>query len=344
MRKIVLVLLLVGIVVIGPNVIPINALPSGAQEDDALPPSLVGRCVNMGNGLEAPNEGEWGFTIEEEHFDVIAEVGFDSVRIPVRWSAHAEESYPYAIDADFMARVTEVVGQALARDLTVVLNIHHYEEMMSDPDGQTERLIFIWLQIAEQFAAYPDTLILEILNEPNNVLDADRWNTLQPIVLATIRSIDPDRTVVVGGSSWMSLAGLQAMDVPDDEHLIATVHYYEPFQFTHQGAEWVEGSGAWLGTPWGSEAEIERMNTDLDAMATWRDEYGIPVFIGEFGAYSRAEDGERVEWTAALVAGAEARGLGWCYWEFGSGFGVYFTGARVWRYDLLGALLPTQPN
>lgn len=340
MRKI-LLFAVVWVVVIGLNAIPTRAQDGGATE---VPPSPVGRCVNMGNGLEAPNEGDWGFTIQEEHFDVIAEAGFDSVRIPVRWSAHAAEVYPYTIDPDFMARVTEVVDQALARDLTVVLNIHHYEAMMTDPDGQTERLIFIWLQIAEQFVSYPDTLILEILNEPNNVLDAEKWNTLQPVLLATIRSVDAERTIVVGGSSWNSLGGLQAMDVPDDEHVIATVHYYEPFQFTHQGAEWVEGSGAWLGTDWGNEAEIERLNNDMDAMVAWREANGLPIFIGEFGAYSAADDVERVEWTAAIVQSAEARGLGWCYWEFGSGFGVYIPSARVWRYDLLGALLPTQPE
>lgn len=318
----------------------LGTLPSAAQEADSAPPSPIGRCINMGNGLEAPSEGEWGFTIQEDHFRVIAEAGFDSVRIPVRWSAHAETDYPYGIDADFMARVTEVVDQALAQDLTVVLNIHHYNEMMSDPDGQTERLLFLWLQIAQQFEAYPDTLILEVLNEPNNVLDVEAWNALQPVIIATIRSIDADRTLVVGGSPWNGLGALLTMDLPADDHLIATVHYYEPFEFTHQGAEWVEGSGAWLGTTWGSAADITAITNDLDAMVAWRDEFGVPVFIGEFGAYATIEIEQRAAWTATVARGAEDRGLGWCYWEFGSGFGAYIPSARIWRPDLLAALIP----
>lgn len=48
------------------------------------------RGVNMGNMLEAPNEGDWGLFVKEEYFDTIKEAGFDFVRLPVRWSTHAD--------------------------------------------------------------------------------------------------------------------------------------------------------------------------------------------------------------------------------------------------------------
>ncbi|HKD37098.1 MAG TPA: hypothetical protein VKB78_09865, partial [Pirellulales bacterium] len=57
-----------------------------------------GRGINLGNALEAPHEGDWGVTLKESYFEAIASAGFDSVRIPVRWSAHAAESQPYTID------------------------------------------------------------------------------------------------------------------------------------------------------------------------------------------------------------------------------------------------------
>lgn len=49
----------------------------------------IGRAINLGNGLEAPNEGAWGLYLKEQYFVDIAEAGFDSVRIPIRWSAYA---------------------------------------------------------------------------------------------------------------------------------------------------------------------------------------------------------------------------------------------------------------
>ncbi len=47
----------------------------------------LGRGVNLGNALDAPQEGEWGLTLRSELFDMIKEAGFDSVRIPVRWES-----------------------------------------------------------------------------------------------------------------------------------------------------------------------------------------------------------------------------------------------------------------
>jgi endoglucanase len=43
--------------------------------------------------------------------------------------------------------------------------------------------------------------------------------------------------VIVGGGRWNSIDGLQTLVLPeDDRNLIATVHYYTPMEFTHQGA------------------------------------------------------------------------------------------------------------
>ena len=87
---------------------------------------LLGRGVNMGNALDAPSEGEWGFTLEEKYFQAAKDAGFNSVRIPVRWSAHAMTEPPYTIDPNFMKRVDWAVNCALSRNMPVMLNVHHY--------------------------------------------------------------------------------------------------------------------------------------------------------------------------------------------------------------------------
>lgn len=93
-----------------------------------------GRGVNLSNALEAPREGDWGVTLEEKHFAEIKAAGFDSIRLPVRWSAHAEAAAPYRIDPRFFDRVDWAVRQALSRKLGVVLNLHHYSELDERPD------------------------------------------------------------------------------------------------------------------------------------------------------------------------------------------------------------------
>lgn len=301
----------------------------------------LGRGVNLGNALEAPREGEWGVVLQEEYFDLIRNAGFNSVRIPIRWSAHAAREAPYTIDPEFFARVDWAVEQALSRKLLVVVNMHHYEEIFEDPHGERERFIALWEQIAAHYQSYPDELLFELLNEPHERLTPRLWNTLLAETLQAVRKTNPGRVVVIGPGEWNSIAGLSMLELPSDPNLIVTVHYYDPFTFTHQGAEWVSGSSAWLGTTWeGTPAQQRAITRDLDRAAAWAAAHGVPIFLGEFGAYGRADMESRVRWTRFVARQAEARGMSWAYWEFCAGFGVYDPVRRAWRQELLEALIP----
>src|SRR5262249_54322440 len=144
--------------------------PAADRGDIFADCKLISRGVNFGNALEAPNEGEWGVTLKEEYFDAIARAGFSSVRVPIRWSAHAEKEAPYTIDAKFFERIDWVIGQALSRKLAVVINVHHYEEMDRDPESHLPRFLVLWKQIAERYRSKPDHVFFEILNEPHDKL------------------------------------------------------------------------------------------------------------------------------------------------------------------------------
>jgi endoglucanase len=301
----------------------------------------LGRGINLGNTLEAPREGEWGLTIADHFFPAIAEAGFDSVRIPIRWNAHAAVEAPYTIDSKFFGRVDHVIEQALKADLLVVINIHHYEEMMTDPAGHHERLQALWAQIADHYKDAPAEVIFELLNEPNNRLTARLWNENLTEIIATIRASNPTRNLIVGPANWYNVSALSDLTLPADDHLIASFHYYNPFQFTHQGAEWVNGSNPWLGATWTGEPHQTRaVDTDLTMAARWAERNNIPLYLGEFGAYSKADMDSRVQWTSYVARKAEELGMSWAYWEFGAGFGAYNPATRQWRTELLNALIP----
>src|SRR5207249_4998810 len=108
----------------------------------------LGRGINLGNALEAPKEGEWGVKLEAEYFQTIKKAGFETVRLPVRWSAHAQAEAPYTIDPKFAGRVDWAIDQALANKLNIIVNVHHYGEVDADPDRHLPRLAGLWEQIA----------------------------------------------------------------------------------------------------------------------------------------------------------------------------------------------------
>lgn len=302
----------------------------------------LGRGINMGNAFEAPTETAWSNPWKAEYFEIMAELGFTHVRVPIRWepAARSMANSPYTITPSFLNRIKDVVDEALKNKLHIIINMHHHEALIENPDGQKERFLSMWSQIATFFQDYPDSLLFEILNEPNGKLTTAKWNEFLADALDTIRVTNPDRFVLIGTADWGGLSGLSQLELPDDDNIILTLHYYSPFNFTHQGAEWVENSNPWLGTKWqDTEAERESIRNDFQYALSFAETNQVPIHIGEFGAYSKADIESRSKWTTFLARWFEEQGFSWAYWEFSAGFGIYNPNTRQLNNSLVNALL-----
>jgi endoglucanase len=302
---------------------------------------LIGRGLNMGNMLEAPNEGDWGATVQDYYFTMIKNKGFDSVRIPIKWSGHSQSSAPYTIDATFLARVDQIIDWAVGAGLTVVINIHHFDEMAVDAQGSRARFLGIWTQLAEHYSSLPDTVMFELLNEANGDLNDQAFlDSMYADAIGIIRATNPTRTLIAGGLWWNSSGTLGDMAVPAGENnLIGTFHMYIPFEFTHSGATWVDPVPAPNATWSGSATETAQVDREFTQAARFTTRTGLPVLMGEFGAFSGADQASRVRWTTYVVDTAERFGVVWTYWEFNSGFGVSDPNTDTWHDDLVGALI-----
>ncbi|MEO7959303.1 MAG: glycoside hydrolase family 5 protein [Fibrobacteria bacterium] len=290
--------------------------------------------------MDAPTEGAWGVTLKAEWFQWAADSGFATVRIPVQWSAHSLEAPPYTIDTAFMNRVTWAVNLALAAKLNVIIDMHHYDALMKHPDSQKARFLAMWRQIARHFADYKPELLLEILNEPRDSLDAAAWNGLLASAIDTIRAVQPKRTLLVGTAPWGGLTGLSQLRLPADSNLIVTVHYYDPHIFTHQGASFEAGAKAWLGTQWrATPPQRSQVDQDIKTIADWATANGRPIFLGEFGTYELADSASRAMYTEYLATAFEKAGFSWALWNFSSDFGILIDSTQAWRADLVAALV-----
>ncbi len=292
----------------------------------------------MGNALEAPNEGDWGYSIRAKDFRTVARAGFDTVRIPIRWDAHTGHRPPYQIEPRFMARVKRVVSDAKAAGLGVIIDVHHYEDLMKHTNREEVRFLAIWGQIGRAFSNAGSKVYFEVLNEPTLDISPRRLNALYAKTVPVIRASNPSRKIIIGGNSWNSVESLAEVKWPADANLVATFHDYGPHEFTHQGAEWMDPIMP-MGRSWGGRADKAELNDTYSLAKAFKARTGLPILVGEFGVIDKVSQDQRNQWIKARRETIEAAGYGWCSWDFSGAFKAYDTSAERWAPGVREALV-----
>jgi len=300
--------------------------------------SPIRRCMNMGGALEADYEGEWGYKIRKEDFTRLKLAGFDTVRIPIKFSAHTDRRAPYKISPAMFKRVDQILDWAIVEGLQVIIDVHHYEELMKNPHIHEPRLEAMWKQIAYRYATAPDSVIFEVINEPNDKLTIARTDGLNRRILSIIRQHNKNRWVILPSSGWGHLESLVKSNPPRDPRVMTTFHFYDPFEFTHQGASWIPENYP-VGTRWsGTSGERMAIRREMDLAAAFKRKTGMPIFLGEFGAIGKADARSRAVWTESVRTEAERHGIGWCFWDWATGFPAYDTERETWVPGMKRAL------
>jgi endoglucanase len=311
----------------------------------------IGRGINFGNALEAPNEGEWGLSIKESYVQAIADAGFRSVRLPICWSAHMGSNYPYSIDASFLKRVDEVMNWCLDRKLAVVITIHHFNDLYNYPDNPVYLNMFfaIWKQLTSHYLSTDhERLFFEVLNEPEVNLTFTKWNQLLPKIIDSIRVSDTDRTLIIDGPEYAYHQSLSKLSIPQTEqNVIVSTRYYLPYQFAQQGAWWSTWTdlNQFLGTTWsGTDNEKNEVLADMSIIENWSKDHKRPVTIGEWGSIMFADNQSRLTWTNYVRTQFENKQFSWSYFDFGVVFKAYSIVEDKWLYGFVEALTGNSTN
>lgn len=308
--------------------------------DPFLQNQILGFGINLANSLEAPNEGDWGLFLKEEYFEDIKSAGFNSIRLPINWSVHASQNFPFTISSEFFNRIDWAIQNCFNNNLAVIINVQNYLELFKEPVKHIGRFLTLWNQIANHYQNYPTELFFEILNEPHGSLNSTIWNDLLYKSILQIRKTNPNRTLLIGTANWGGLKSLENLLIPPEEkNCIVTFHYYQPFKFTHQGTGWVKGSDNWIGTKWeNTKEEQSEILNDFQKAILWSKKNNIPINLGEFGVYNKADSESRFLWTKFVSQLAALNNFSWHYWEFGGSFGIYDIQKQKWNEKMLTAL------
>jgi endoglucanase len=300
----------------------------------------LGRGVNI-IGYDPLWKSRSRARMQGKHFELIKEAGFNNVRIPLHPFRDAGIDEKNEITETWFEALDWAVEQSLFNGLMTILDFHEFGTMGQDPMSHRERFLATWEQMGDRYSDYPDEVIFEILNEPNKELTPELWNQFHSEALAIIRETNPTRAVIIGPGHWNNIGYLEQLELPEnDRNIIATVHYYSPMEFTHQGARWSSQRDKigveWKATPEERQAVIK----DFQKAQAWAEEHDRPLFLGEFGAYDRADMDSRARYISFVTRQAEKLGWSWAYWQFDSDFVVYNIPGDKWIEPIRDALIP----
>ncbi len=271
---------------------------------------------NIGNTFEAPGgERGWGSpVITEDYIKYLKQQGFTAIRIPCAWDwYHVDDRTTAHINEDWLKRVKEVIGYCVNNDMYVLLNIHWDGGWLDEninlqkQDSVNAKQKAYWEQIATTMRDFDEHLMFASANEPP-AKDAKQMAILTSYHQTFINAVrstggkNSYRVLVIQGPGTDIEKTNELMNtLPTDEindKLMVEIHYYTPSQFCllyNGDADWGKMYYYW-GTGHHSTIEPERnaewgeeddVNKYFDMMKTKFVDKGIPVIMGEYGAYRR---------------------------------------------------------
>ncbi len=320
----------------------------------------MGAGWNLGNSLdtESTDPTAWGNPLATKTLiDSIAAKGFKTLRIPVTWRFHMGPSPEFTIEEAWLTQVEEVVNFALDNNMYAIINVHHDEEWLkptyAELENASQQLSKVWTQIANHFKNYDSQLIFETLNEPRLEGSAQEWsggtkegrdcvNQFHAAAVSAIRNTggnNADRYLMISPYAASSIQlTIDDLVLPTSQNLIVSVHNYFPYPFALAQENFA--------TQWGSDAEKEALDKELDRVVEKFIQNGIPVVLGEWGSLHHNNVSERVKHAAYFARGCIERGICPVWWDNGNAqeFGLINRSSNQWIYpEIPKAIIESAP-
>ena len=208
----------------------------------------------------------------------------------------------YVVSSTYLGRIEQVIEWSLNQGLVTIIDFHgsnlKSEFIYTFDSEETEythptsakraadiqKFIAIWAQIADRFKNHSENLLFEVINEPYFHMTKSDMDALNTDVLTVIRasggSNGTRNVIITGGTGTSHEAPLQIEPsiISGDTYVIATFHYYQPFDFTSSSADARDNES------WGSVQDKELLTNRFDIVSSWATSNNIPVFLGEFSA------------------------------------------------------------
>ncbi|MCL2600345.1 MAG: glycoside hydrolase family 5 protein [Treponema sp.] len=290
--------------------------------------------------------------IKKEDVESIASWGLDHVRLPFDYLVLEDDGAPFVYKEDGFGVIDRLLEWCKASSLNLVLDMHKApgyafgnrteDNILFTDEAAQKRFVSLWREIAGRYKGEGDNLIFELMNE---IVDphGDTWNGIARRAIEGIREIDTARYILLGGPYYNSAAGLDTLELWNDERVLYNFHFYEPFPFTHQKASWTRLKDSGISQPYpgrvegieklrelfGGEEQAGQHRFRADAVfdlaflekalapaVAFAERTGRQLYCGEYGAIDLADMDSRVNWLRDVNGLFEKHGIGRAYWSY----------------------------
>ena len=301
--------------------------------------------------------GYTGPPFNQEDFNRLAEWGANYLVLSV--PGIFTEKTPYQLDKKAQENLERLLDMAAKADLFVTIAFrtgpgraewslccsgdeewqgYFNDTVWTDPAAQ-QAWAEMWKTTAELYRERPEVVGYELMVEPNgedillDIWNAEDffpkyanssydWNQFYPKIVNTIRQVDKETPIIVGGASYSRIGWLPYLQPVKDNKIVYDIHQYEPVSaYTHQGP------GSRHGYPGRYDLDNDGIVDDFNLkwlrkqyqiVQDFSDQNQAAISINEFGSKRSAPDAANFIQDQFEIF--ETNGWNHAIWEWSSTF------------------------
>ena len=278
-----------------------------------------------------------GYFVEED-FKMIADWGFDFVRLPLSYRFWSDVKTPYEIKEEIISRLDEAVYFAEKYKLHTNIAMHRLPGYCVNADEKIEEpynlwrdkealdaAVYQWTQIAKRYQNIgTEKLSFNLINEPNWTMTPEQYNKVSGKVIDEVRKITPDRFFILDGIYCGDIPPIQAMG-----HLKNcgySCRGYKPGEVAFHGLEGFTTTPKWPDEDSQTICDRKGLERLYGMWAALAEIWQVGVHCGEMGVYYKCSHDVAMRWLEDVLDVLKSYNIGYAFWNLRGKFGIMDNG------------------
>ncbi|MGY5355909.1 glycoside hydrolase family 5 protein [Wenyingzhuangia sp. IMCC45467] len=292
---------------------------------------------------------------KRDYKDIITDIddlynqGITDIRLPVSF----ESQFELQSKKRFLRELVKIIKHVKKKNMTLIICYFDYKMDKNTNFTNIDTLKENWKYIANKLKKYSNYIAYEIVNEPN--LYPLQWDFVVHEIINEIRKKDSKTKILIGATNYNSIYELSRTIPYPYNNIVYIFHFYEPFIFTHQGANWVGDQVQTTNIPYpydsinmpninlktiGTPGEINykdykhmanktALSHKINIVVAWAKQHNVQLWCTEFGTIGSIPVNDRCNYFKDVISIFKEHNIKCYLWEYKGNFGIHNNNALL---------------